>query len=81
MPSATPNSRIVEFAELAIAKSLSGRPSSTIDAPGAKTSPMPTPAMTSGTRKAEYDDPFSVMTANQTSEAVCSTRPVNSSAR
>ena len=53
MPSATPNSRIVELAELAIAKSSSGSPSSTIDAPGANVSPMPTPAMSSGTMKDE----------------------------
>ena len=48
MPSATPNSRIVELAELAIAKSASGSPSSTAVAIGANVRPMPTPAISSG---------------------------------
>ncbi len=47
-PSATPNSRIVEFAELAMAKSASGSPSRTAVALGANVRPMPMPAIASG---------------------------------
>ena len=55
-PSATPNSRIVEFAELAVPKSSSLIPSSTAVALGAKVSPIPTPAITRPGTNEEYDD-------------------------
>jgi hypothetical protein len=41
----------VEFAELAVPKSSSPRPSSTAVALGAKVRPIPMPAITSGARK------------------------------
>ncbi len=48
---------------------------------GANVSPMPMPAMASGTRNAEYAEPFSVSHANHTSDAVCRVSPVTSSLR
>ena len=82
MPSATPNSRIVEFAELAIAKSASGSPSSTAVALGAKVRPMPTPAIASagherGVRRAALGERRRARPATP----ACSTSPVSSSGR
>ena len=48
---------------------------------GAKVSPIPIPAITSGARKDAYDDPASVTTANHTSDPAWRTRPTSSRAR
>src|SRR4051812_9518671 len=81
MPKATPNSRTVELDELAIAKSSSGRPWRTAVALGAKVSPMPTPAIASGTMNEVYGEPCSASHANHTSDEVCRVSPTRSSER